>query len=88
MTIAAANRSTMKSFYYFLHTETGRRWYAPAVYERLLLAAPTIKSRAALERWMRERYPEQYKAYHWSAGCTGREAVQKLWAEYLKWCER
>ena len=33
------------------------------------------------------RYPTQYKNYNLFANTTGREMMQKLWAEYLKWSE-
>ena len=73
------------SFSTFLRTTEGR-WGSPEMYERLLAA--DICSLPALLRWTRERYPEMYKNFHFMSECTGREAIQKLWAEYLKWDER
>ena len=89
MTTAAArkpiSKPSTKSFSTFLRTTEGRRWGSTMMYERLLAA--DIRSLPALLRWTRERYPEMYKNYHFMADCTGREAMQKLWAEYLEWSE-
>jgi hypothetical protein len=70
----------------FLLTEQGRRWfYSKEFYSRLLDA--NIKSRTALERWMRQRYPEAYHNWNFINEATGRETLQRLWADYLKWSE-
>jgi hypothetical protein len=43
---------------------------------------------SALLRWTRERYPNEYRSYSIIAGGTGRECMERLWAEYLKWKEK
>jgi hypothetical protein len=55
------------------------------VLSRLLSA--DIKSRTALLKWARERYPEDYKRYHFLSDLTGREIFMRLWADFLKWAE-
>lgn len=58
----------------------------PEILSRLLAA--NIKSRMALLRWARERYPEDYKRYHFLSDLTGRELFMRLWADFSKWAEQ
>jgi hypothetical protein len=46
-----------------------------------------IKSLPQLLRWARERYPEEYRQYHYWNECTGRDMTLRLWAKYLDWCD-
>jgi hypothetical protein len=45
------------------------------------LRAASIKSRDGLLKWMRDRYPHEYKSYK-------REYAEKIWANFLRWQER
>jgi hypothetical protein len=62
-------------------------WKIPAEMLSRLLCAD-IKSRMALLRWARERYPTEYKRYHFLSGLNGREVMTKLWADFLRWAEQ
>jgi hypothetical protein len=44
-----------------------------------------IETRAALLRWARENFPEQYRRYHYRHDVTGKEATERLWADFLRW---
>ena len=73
----------------FMRTDTSRHWCPndQSFYNRLLAA--DIKSLDGLLRWTRERYPLHYKATSIldRDGCTGRGAMQRLWAKFLEWKE-
>jgi hypothetical protein len=81
-------RPMKPTFNDFLRTETGRSFFSSQeLYSRLLTA--NVKSLAALQRWLRERYPHVYKQYSFFlTDGTGREAMQRIWADYLKWSGR
>ena len=78
---------TTTTFSSFLRTTEGRRW-CPNDEFCQRLAAANIASLTALLRWARERYPREYKSYHFLSDGNGREIAQRLWATYLKWKER
>jgi hypothetical protein len=60
--------------------------FPPEMYKRLVAA--NIKSETALLRWARERYPTEYKRYHFLSSGTGRELMLRLWAKFLEWAEQ
>jgi hypothetical protein len=61
-----------------------QKWYEPDMYRRLIAA--DIKSLAALQRWMRERYPPQHGVSNHFGSSPG--GTQKIWAAYLEWSEK
>jgi hypothetical protein len=44
-----------------------------------------IASRAALLRWACANYPEQYCRFHYRHEVTGKQAAERLWADYTRW---
>ena len=49
------------------------------------MRAADIGSRAELMRFVRESFPEEFSRYHYANDCTGKEATERLWADYLRW---
>jgi hypothetical protein len=58
----------------------------PDFYQRLVAA--NIKSLPALLRWGRERLPAEYKTYSVFCEGNGRDRLQRLWADYMRWREQ
>jgi hypothetical protein len=69
----------------FLHSHACRWQFGDEV--RARMAAADLKSLPALLKWARERYPDQYRDYHYWNECTGAEATRRLWADFLRWRE-
>jgi hypothetical protein len=58
----------------------------PNMLSRLYTA--NIKSRDGYLKWMRERYPFEYKSYSIFDGKNGRQHAEEIWANFLRWSER
>jgi hypothetical protein len=54
---------------------------------RKRLLAANVGSLPQLLKFVRERWPDFYRRYHLLQEGSGREAMQRLWSDYLKWVE-
>jgi hypothetical protein len=81
--------AVMKTFASFLDTDESRQGCDPKLHARLVSASAGINSLNALVRWARERHPDHYAPDpRKPTGMPyGREAMQRLWANYLAWSE-
>jgi hypothetical protein len=79
----------MTSFAKFLEAEAGRKAVDPEILDRLVRSGAKIEMKTALLTFMRERWPDHYPPdFRKDSGTPfGREAMRRLWREYLSWSE-
>jgi hypothetical protein len=78
----------MNTFNHFLNTKACReKWSSLQDPGFARLQQANIKSLTALLRWYRERHPRDYRGYSILTDGSGRERLQRLWADYLAWKE-
>src|SRR5689334_2798852 len=82
-------RKTTMSFMKFLQTDAGKKTVDPDFLDRLTRSGIKIDTLTALLKFARERWPEHFPAdFRKDPGTPfGREAMRKIWREYLAWSE-
>jgi hypothetical protein len=77
------------TFMKFLQTDAGRKAIDPEFLDRLTRANTKIDTLTALLKFARERWPDQFPAdFRKDSGTAfGREAMRKIWRDYLTWSE-